>query len=192
MARLKKDNEIEPNPVSDGRTKRIKGVKHLANPPTAYDKKMAKAEKAQGKHKYSGVPKPSAIKMTKEEKRWARRQFLVELKDCGIVSVAARRVGVRPATMLKWRKKDPVFNDKVEAVLDEFVDSLECVAVERAREKSDTLLSMLLKANRPEKYHDRTRMDLEANVKGKTEGTVNIMFSQDEVGEADKRGVPTE
>jgi hypothetical protein len=184
MARLYRDPDLEPHNVSDGRTKRIRGIKHLANPPTAYDKRL----KNGAKNKYSGIPKPEGVKMTKDDKRFARRQFLIELKDCGIPSVASRRVGVSPGTMHKWRKTMPDFNEKVEAVLDEFVDSLECVAVERAREKSDSLLAMLLRANRPEKYHDRTRMDMNANVNEKTQGTVSIVFSQDEVGEADKDG----
>jgi len=181
MARLKKEEPIQasPNP------RRIKEINKLGTI-TEEDIRLKKLEKNKGKSK------PRMGHTTKEQRREIQKDFLIELKDCGIISVASRRVGIRPSQMTKWLQRYPQFAEKVDRVFEEFIDGLENVAVQRAIEKSDSLLITLLKANRPEKYHDRTRMDLQADVKGKTEGTVNIMFSQEEVGEADKRGVPSE
>jgi hypothetical protein len=126
--------------------------------------------------------------MNKTEAKEARRLFLIELKSCGVISQAARKVGLTPSKISGWRKEFPKFDKRVEKVLDEFVDSLEVIAIERAKDKSDSLLLAMLKAYRPEKFHDRTRSEVNMSLRGDKESPVKVIFSQDEVGEADVKG----
>ncbi len=61
-----------------------------------------------------------------------------------------------------WKDVYPEYKEMFEVVNERFVDGLESVAIERAKEKSDALMVLLLKANRPEKYNLSTDVNLSA------------------------------
>lgn len=114
---------------------------------------------------------------TKAQKQEA---FLEALREMGNVRYACEQADIPRRTVYEWREAEPVFAQHWEEALDEAADSLEQEAWRRAvdgvdkpvfgsrgaglgsgevgtvREYSDTLLILLLKAARPEKYRERT------------------------------------
>jgi hypothetical protein len=123
---------------------------------------------------------------TNRTARHARAQFLEELARRGIVSDACKAAGVARRTAYEWRAADTVFAAAWDEALDQAVDTMEREAHRRAvegveepvigrverdrdgiltdedgnplyiRKYSDSLLTTMLKANRPEKYRERT------------------------------------
>jgi hypothetical protein len=103
---------------------------------------------------------------------WAA-QFLLALRTTGVVSAAAREVGVTPGAVAGLRERSFDFDQAVEEALEEAVDSLEREAWRRARdgvekpiyyqgvrvgsvtEHSDSLLQFLLKARRRSVFGDK-------------------------------------
>lgn len=109
----------------------------------------------------------------------ARALFLEELERRGVVTDAARAAGVARRTAYEWRAADEVFAKEWDNALDVAIDAAETEAWRRgiegvdepvigrvARDQdgvityvkkySDGLLTTILKANRPEKYRERT------------------------------------
>ncbi|HEX6293424.1 MAG TPA: hypothetical protein VFZ66_29855 [Herpetosiphonaceae bacterium] len=114
----------------------------------------------------------------------------MELRKCGNVSDAVAAAGVGRSTVYEWREADPDFRQQWDDALDEAVDSLEREAWRRARDGvqepvigrvgrdqdgqiigddgnplyirkySDTLMTTLLKAHRPDKYRERVDANL--------------------------------
>lgn len=107
-----------------------------------------------------------------------RETFLQALAVCGSLSDACKAGGIDRSTAFRWRKQDPEFEAQCAAAIDEATDGLEREAHRRAvlgtdepltfqgaifgyvKRYSDSLLTLLLKANRPEKYRENTRMEL--------------------------------
>ena len=112
------------------------------------------------------------------ERRELMAIFLKAYGKTGNFTYSCTKAGVAPITVRRWLDKHEAYADKFREMQDKFVDGLEMIAVERAKEKSDSLMALLLRANRPEKYRDNIKMD--ADVKGKQ--TVNLVFSKDEWG----------
>ena len=104
----------------------------------------------------------------------AREVFLQTLRDTANVSAAARAANVNRRTVYVWRDETPEFAADWDEALEEATDTLEAEARRRAlkgvakpvfykgeacgtvQEYSDTLMTLLLKAHRPEKYKERT------------------------------------
>ncbi len=100
-------------------------------------------------------------------------KFLASYRKCGNITKAAKATRVDRSTVYARRESDPEFEKAMLAAQEEAVDLLEEEARRRAadgsvkpvfyqgkqvatvREYSDTLLIVLLKANRPEKYRER-------------------------------------
>ncbi len=95
-----------------------------------------------------------------------KKAFLETFAECGIVTAAAKVVGIRRDTVYSWRKDDPSFADAMDAAGDEATEALEGEARRRAMESSDTLLIFMLKANRPEKYRDKPPVTIDSNAQG--------------------------
>lgn len=105
------------------------------------------------------------------DKRWHSR-FLEALAKMGNVSYACRQSGIPRATAYDHKKEFPEFAEAWDEALEEAADLLELEARRRAvygcekpvfwkgkqcgsvQEYSDTLLIILLKAHRPEKYRE--------------------------------------
>lgn len=119
---------------------------------------------------------------TPEERKEIMVRFLKAYAKSGVMSYSAAQAGTTVATVRKWIKKYPKFGMKVEEMRERFVDDLEMVAIERAREKSDALMALLLKANRPEKYRENVKMD--AEVKNQ-HAPIQLVFSRDEWGDGE-------
>lgn len=110
-----------------------------------------------------------------------KQRFLALLRDTGNPSVAARGIGFSPSTLKRHREQDEAFAADWQEAVDEAADALEAEARRRAvsgvlREKcigggkdgkfieeleySDSLLLALLKANKPQKFADRSKTEL--------------------------------
>lgn len=108
-----------------------------------------------------------------------KHEFLEALAKDGRRNAAARAVGVSPSTVSKWLKDDEQFADAFREAQQDLTELLEESALEKAidgkLEKrfdkdgnliseryvySDTLHVLLLKANAPEKYKDRSATEI--------------------------------
>lgn len=103
----------------------------------------------------------------------AKAKFLKSLSRYGNITKAAKAARVHRSTPYAWKEDDEAFAAAWDAAIEEASDHLEAEAYRRAvtgtlkpvhyqgkkvdtvREYSDSLLTLLLKANRPEKFKDR-------------------------------------
>jgi hypothetical protein len=85
---------------------------------------------------------------------WKER-FLRKLAERANVSEAARLAGINRQYAYHARDQDPEFAAGWDEAVEEAVDKLEAAAWARAKKQSDALMTLLLKAHRPEKYAER-------------------------------------
>lgn len=109
------------------------------------------------------------------------RDFLTEYSRCGLIGQSAEVAGISRSQIIRWMKKYPKFQEAYDEVQKTFIENLEQVAIDRAKEKSDSLMITLLKAYDPDKYNPKHRVDLESQ-KGIP---VYVIFNPDEIGPAD-------
>jgi molybdenum-dependent DNA-binding transcriptional regulator ModE len=120
--------------------------------------------------------------LTKQTLSRAREVFLSTLAETGQITKAAKAAGVSRVTPYAWRGADPEFSKAWDAALEKAADMLEDVAIERAangvlrpvyqggvkvgtvREYSDGLMALLLKAHKPEKFRERSEVQLNATL----------------------------
>lgn len=137
-----------------------------------------------------------------------KAKFLRVYPECGTVELAAKEVPVAPKTVYAWMKSDTDFatrvNDIKPVAKNTYLGALEQEAHRRAvegveepvffqgrlvahvRKYSDTLLIVLLKANAPEKYRERTEitgkdgkaLEVEIDVKDKLISAINCLASR--------------
>lgn len=119
---------------------------------------------------------------TKDTRQRARVLFLEALARRPFVSEAAAHAGIGRATAYKWRDEDPEFatawDDALETALDAAeaemwrrgvqgwdepligrVDKDQDGIITHVRRHSDAMLTLALKAHRPEKYRERFEHD---------------------------------
>ena len=88
--------------------------------------------------------------------------FCQVLAASGIVGWACKQAGINRTTAYGWRKKWKTFADRWEQALEEFGESLEGEALWRAKNRdraassSDAMLQFLLRANKPDKYVNKS------------------------------------
>ena len=117
-----------------------------------------------------------------------RRAFLLAYEQCGVISVAARKVGVHRSCHYEWLKTDEGYAVAWKEADDEAVERMEAELLRRAvlgieeevryqgqvvgkvRKFSDILLIFLLKAKRPAVYRD--------NFVALPSGEVSVLFEQ--------------
>ena len=132
--------------------------------------------------------------MTEKTRQRACEVFLAELAKRGNVSAAAELTGLARGTFYVWRDEDADFKVAWDEALETAIDAMELEARRRAvegvekpivgrvgkdqdgiityvREYSDSLMTLLLKAHRPDKY--RERQDVHHS------GTVEIEYTND-------------
>jgi len=115
---------------------------------------------------------PHASKARTRASDWTPK-FLAELARRGIVKDACRAAGIDRKTAYRRKTDDSAFAEAWKDALDESADVMEREAFRRAvegvdrpvfqggekigvvREYSDSLLTLMLKANRPNKYRER-------------------------------------
>lgn len=76
-------------------------------------------------------------------------------RKSGTIASACRAANIARETWRRWLEADTAFAMLAEEAYEELTDSLETIAVERAKKESDTLLIFLLKSLRRNKFADR-------------------------------------
>lgn len=92
----------------------------------------------------------------KKADEW-RPIFLKVLRNSGNVRAACAAAHITRQAAYKARDASKEFAADWADALDDAIDGLEAVAIDRARRSSDTLLIFLLKAHRPERYRETIR-----------------------------------
>ena len=75
-----------------------------------------------------------------------------------------------------------MYRERFEELRDQFVDGLESVAIERARESSDSLLSLMLRSHRREVYGDRSEVDMKTQM-----APIKLVFAEGMLSEEEKK-----
>lgn len=92
--------------------------------------------------------------------RLKKQAFITAYQQCATITGAAAAVGVHRSQHYSWLDKDPWYVDQFEHAEQSVVDMLESEAVRRAIAGSDTLLIFLLKGLRPDRYQQRTSVEV--------------------------------
>lgn len=98
-----------------------------------------------------------------------RKIFLDQLAAGNSVSFAAHAAGGTSQNFRRWRDTDPEFAKDWDDAIEDGTDFIEDVATERALKKSDSLMAMILKARRPDKYDrgsGKAGVEVNINVEG--------------------------
>lgn len=82
--------------------------------------------------------------------------FLAELADGQSISAACRKADTTKPTAYRLRQHSSKFAAAWDDAIETGTDVLEDVAVDRARNGSDTMLIFMLKSRRPDKYRERS------------------------------------
>ena len=85
----------------------------------------------------------------------ARETFLKALAETGVVGIAAKAAGIHRTTAYQWKNEDPTFAALWQAALDDAIDLVENAAFVRAKDRSDRLVSLILKSHRRDTYGDK-------------------------------------
>ena len=91
----------------------------------------------------------------------------------GVIGPACDRAGIRRRTHYTWLEEYPKYKAVYEELKERFLDGLEVVAIERAKEKSDNLLQFLLKSYRRDKFGDQSKIQMAGR-----EGAVTLLFAE--------------
>ena len=83
--------------------------------------------------------------------------FLEALRNSANVRAACKTAGISRSTAYSAKKRSERFRKAWEQAIEDAVDTLEAVAMDRARKQSDSLLMFMLKAHRPAKYRETIR-----------------------------------
>ncbi len=87
--------------------------------------------------------------MTANDVRHRKKAFLAAFADCGSITEAAERIGMDRTNHYVWLKSQEYRAD-FEHAREQAIQHLEDIAMQRAKDSSDTLLIFLLKCrNRP-------------------------------------------
>lgn len=89
----------------------------------------------------------------KKADEW-RPTFIATLRNSGNIRAACQAAGITRQVAYMHRNKAPEFAKDWDEALQDAIDALEAVAIQRARASSDTLLIFLLKAHRPGVYRE--------------------------------------
>ncbi len=126
----------------------------------------------------------AVVKPTVAEVKESMKRILTELVSCGVIGTACLRAGVPVSTHKQWLLKYPAYATRFAEIKERFVDGLETVAIQRAKEKSDALLIVMLKAHRREVYGDRSQLELQANL---DKPPIQIVFAEGMLTPEEKR-----
>ncbi len=91
-----------------------------------------------------------------------RKEFLDWIQKGFSPTKAAKKTGNSVAFFNKWKAEDVNFARDWDEAYESGSDTLEDVATVRAKRGSDALLTTLLKARRPEKFREKSDINLKA------------------------------
>lgn len=94
-----------------------------------------------------------------------RARFLEAVRKNGNVTQVCDDLGLTRSAIYTWRDEDPAFRDAWEDAMALGVDALEDEARRRAFAGSDLLMIFMLKGAKPDKYRDRSTVDVHQTIK---------------------------
>lgn len=100
----------------------------------------------------------SPEKLTPEKEREWFPVFLATLRNTANVRAACQAAKITRETAYDNRKANASFAARWDIAIEDACDQLEAAAWLRAKSRSDTLMIFLLKAHRPDKYRETTRV----------------------------------
>lgn len=89
-----------------------------------------------------------------------KERYLRALEKTGTLTSGCKAARVSPNTVYKWREMDDAFVISERLARDVCADELEASVIRRARGRSDVLAMFMLKAMRPAKYRDNSRVEM--------------------------------
>jgi hypothetical protein len=98
-------------------------------------------------------------------KQW-HAAFLRSLARTPSVTIAARSAGVSTRACYKARDTDPEFAEKWTDAVNKSVDTLEHEVYQRALKEDNQLAMFVLKAFRPERYRETSRVEIDQRLCG--------------------------
>jgi hypothetical protein len=95
--------------------------------------------------------------MARQTKQTAERteRFLEALRSGWSITHACQMAGYSRPSVYEWQAKDPAFKETVQDAVEAGTDALVDVAMQRALDGSDALLTLLLKSRRPSAFRER-------------------------------------
>lgn len=94
-------------------------------------------------------------------RHFKKRAFLAAYSRCGSIQKAAKRAKVDRQSHYNWLREDAEYRDAVEEAKTQGFDALEDMLNDAALEdRNITAAIFLLKANRPDKFKDRSHVDV--------------------------------
>ena len=84
-----------------------------------------------------------------------KAKLLAKLATGASISASAKAAGVSRQTYYDWRENDETFAKLADEAIETGTDSLEDSALRQAKGGNTSLMVLLLKARRPDKYKDR-------------------------------------
>jgi len=97
-------------------------------------------------------------KLTPEKEREWFPVFLATLRNTANVRASCQAAKITRETAYDNRKSNATFAAAWDSAIEDACDQLEAAAWLRAKSSSDTLMIFLLKAHRPAKYRETTKM----------------------------------
>ena len=104
--------------------------------------------------KYRTMSDGSTKRIRMSEAWWSA--MLAQLRLTGNITKSADAAGISRQTYYHSYQQYPDFAAMADDALEQFRDSLEYVALTRALDGSDRMLELLLRANLPSKYRERS------------------------------------
>lgn len=121
--------------------------------------------------------------VTKGETKQKMVRVLNEYVRCGVIGLACDRAGISRQQHTKWLESFPQYKELYEVMKERFTDGLEAVAIERAKEKSDSLMIAMLKAHRKEVYGEQAKLDVSMT----QNAPITLLFAEGMLNENEKR-----
>lgn len=115
---------------------------------------------------------------TKEQMMRVLREFV----NLGVIGRSFDNAGVPRGYHKKWLEEYPIYKKRFEEVKEMFVDGLEVVAIQRAKDKSDSLLTLMLKAHRREVYGDKSEIEHKG-----LKNQIQLVFAESMLTEEEKK-----
>jgi hypothetical protein len=119
--------------------------------------------------------------MLPEDTKKLMDSVLNEYVLCGVIGIACDHCNVDRRTHRVWLETYPEYKEMFETMKERFVDGLEKVAIERAKEKSDSLMILMLKSHRPQTYNQGIDLKVSPN------DNLKFIFSQDMLSPEEKK-----
>lgn len=126
---------------------------------------------------------PKSKEISKGETKVKMAMVLNNYVRLGVIGLACDQAGISRKQHQLWMDEYPAYKDMFETMRERFVDGLELTAIERAKEKSDSLLILLLKSHRKEVYGDSAKLDINSTMAA----PITLMFAEGMLNENERK-----